>query len=117
MFSTYFLQDKNKNKIKIKIKKFSSKVILYFRLTFIVISLLKSLLIRVSRKESLEFRLLSLTKSKQSAYSEEMKVILSHPSSKLTICQITLQKKKTKLDFHQLEAILLGVISLIYIIY
>src|SRR6266498_3223109 len=96
MFSTYFIQDKNKIKIKIKIKikkKFSSKVILYFRLTFVAISLLESLLIRVSRKESLEFRLLSLTKSKQSAYPEEMRVILSHPSSKLTICQITPQSK------------------------
>src|SRR6266498_1799908 len=119
MFSTSFLQyDKKNNKNK---KKLSSKVVHYFRLTFVAISLLESLLIRVSRKESLDIRLLSLTKPKQSAYPEEMKVILSHHSSKLTICQITLQKKTkfnlTKLDFHQLEAILLGVTSLIYIIY
>src|SRR6266540_2023398 len=90
MFSTSFLQyDKKNNKKK---KKLSSKVVHYFRLTFVAISLLESLLIRVSLKESLEFWLLSLTKSKQSAYPEEMKVILSHHSSKLTICQITLQK-------------------------
>src|SRR6266498_4810588 len=115
MFSTSFLQyDKKNNKKK---KNFSSKVVHYFRLTFVAISLLESLLIRVSRKESLDIRLLSLTKSKQSAYPEEMKVILSHHSSKLTICQITLQNLKlnsTQLDFHQLEAILLGVTSLIY---
>ena len=45
-----------------------------------------------------------------------MKVILSHPSSKLTICQITPQNiiNEIRLDFHQLEAILLGVTSLIY---
>src|SRR6266498_127835 len=91
MFSTSFLQyDKKNNK---KIKKLSSKVVHYFRLTFVAISLLESLLIRVSRKESLELRLLSFTKSKQSAYPEEIRVILSHHSSKLTICQITPQKK------------------------
>src|SRR6266542_4247274 len=91
MFSTSFLKyDKKNDKIK---KKLSSKVVHYFRLTFVAISLLESLLIRVSRKESLKLWLLSLTKSKQSAYPEEMRVILSHPSSQLTICQNTLQKK------------------------
>src|SRR6266498_796430 len=40
------------------------------------------------------FGTLSLTKSKQSAYPEEMRVTLSHPSSKLTICQITPQSKQ-----------------------
>src|SRR6266498_5856761 len=96
MFSTSFLQyDKKNNKKK---KKLSSKVVHYFRLTFVAISLLESLLIRVSRKESLDIRLLSLTKSKQSAYPEEMKVILSQHSSKLIICQITLQKKNLKLN-------------------
>src|SRR6266542_1529400 len=94
MFSTSFLKyDKKNNKKK---KKLSSKVVHYFRLTFVAISLLESLLIRVSRKESLDIRLLSLTKPKQSAYPEEMKVILSHHSSKLTICQITFQNKITK---------------------
>src|SRR6266498_2486722 len=94
MFSTSFLQYDKKNK-KNK-KKLSSKVVHYFRLTFVAISLLESLLIRVLRKESLEFWLLSLTKSKQSAYPEEMRVILSHPSSKLTIKKNNKKKKNKK---------------------
>src|SRR6266545_2915176 len=97
MSLAYFLQDKNNNFLKKKYKiKFFVQSSSLFQANFVAISLLESLLIRVSRKESLEFQLLSLTKSKQSAYLKKIRVILSHPSSKLTICQITPQSKQKK---------------------